>query len=291
MTTLAVHRSRKLIPDFRLLRPREAAQAAAMQAESPEDAVYMAGGVDVANFLKRGRRVASVIHLGKIDGLRNISQSRDELVVGAGVTHDELPRSDLVRTWLPDLCGTWAAIGNIRIRLKGTIGGNVMAREPTYDGLVALMAAGAKLRFMAADGATSVIDAISTTDVRGLPISLPGLLVSIEIPRRTGLRLAFDRSLRPVLSLAVGLELDAGSVKAARVAFGCAFAAPFALALPIGDPVSLRDLGTQAADIAGLVGANLPEPLTDAVGSGLYRRRMAEVLLRRLLVSLVEKTT
>ena len=48
-TPLAVHRSRKLIPEFRLHRPRSAAEAVSMKAAAGPGAVYMAGGIDVVN--------------------------------------------------------------------------------------------------------------------------------------------------------------------------------------------------------------------------------------------------
>ena len=56
-TRLAVHRSRKLIPEFRLHRPRSAAEAVAMKAAAGPGAVYMAGGIDVVNRMKSGLQV------------------------------------------------------------------------------------------------------------------------------------------------------------------------------------------------------------------------------------------
>ena len=46
-SSLAVHRSRKLIPEFRLHRPRSAAEAVALKAAAGAGAVFMAGGIDV----------------------------------------------------------------------------------------------------------------------------------------------------------------------------------------------------------------------------------------------------
>jgi carbon-monoxide dehydrogenase medium subunit len=288
---LAVHRSRKLIPDFRLLRPHEAAEAAALQARSPIDTVFMAGGLDLLNRLKYGNPVKTVIHLGAIDGRLKISETPEALIIGAGVTHHQLQTSALAQTRLPELCATWGTIGNIRVRLKGTVGGNIMARETAYDMLLALMAVGARLRFMSADGASWVMDAATTTDALGQPVALSGLLLSIEVPHRRGLRLVFDRTLRPTLSMAIGLEVTADAVTSARVAFGCAFAAPLLVTLPIGDRIAVRDLQGNAPDFAHQAAARLPEPLNDANGSSAYRRRMAEVLLRRHLLDHVGQAT
>jgi len=282
MERLAVHRSRKLIPDFALLRPRSAEEACAMQARAPATTVFMAGGIDVINRLKFGAPVETVVHLGAVSGLGDIVETEDGLTIGAGVTHDALQRSALVQARLPALAETWSSVGNIRIRLKGTLGGNVMAREPAYDLTPALMAAGAVLRFLGADGAVRRIAAAALTDGAGRPVPQAGLLTAIELPAR-GLALGFDRSLRPMLSLAVGLDGAAGKLTGGRIGIGCAFAAPFGATLPLAGLSSLRELGRAAGEVAQAAAAGLPEPVTDLHASGRYRRRMVEVLLRRRL--------
>jgi aerobic carbon-monoxide dehydrogenase medium subunit len=296
MPSLAIHRSRKLIPPFRLLRPRAAAEAAALQAETqveaPGGAVFMAGGIDLINRLKFGAPVETVIHLGAVAGLGEIVETETGLTIGAGVTHDQLQTSPAIRARLPTLAETWGTVGNIRVRLKGTVGGNLMARDPAYDFAPAVMAAGAQLRFVAAEGAVRRIPASGLSDAAGRPAPQAGLLTAIELPRPATLRLEFDRSLRPALSLAIGLdlegELDTARVVGGRVAIGCAFAAPMARALPLAGPLTLRELGRVAGDVAHALAAGLPEPATDNHASAAYRRRMVEVLLRRGLVALAE---
>jgi carbon-monoxide dehydrogenase medium subunit len=265
---LAVHRSRKLIPDFTLLRPRTIEEAAALQARAPETSAFLAGGIDVINRLKFGAPITTLIHLGAVPGLADIAETADGLLIGACVTHDQLQTSALVRARLPALTETWSGVANIRIRLKGTLGGNLMAREPAYDFALAVMAAGAILRFVGADGAMRRVAAAALTDAGGRPVPQFGLLTAIELPTR-GLRLSFDRSLRPALSLALGEDARGG-----RVAIGCAFAAPLARELAAGD--------TQA-DVARATAASLPEPMSDMHAGGAYRRRMIELLLRRRL--------
>src|ERR1700733_7392732 len=61
---LAVHRSRKLIPPFRLHRPTNIAEAVAVKAAAGPGAVFMAGGIDVVSRMKFGAPVTDLIHLG-----------------------------------------------------------------------------------------------------------------------------------------------------------------------------------------------------------------------------------
>lgn len=288
MPTLAVHRSRKLIPDFALLRPRSAEAAVALQAEAGGGAAFMAGGIDLVNRMKFGAPITTVIHLGGIAGLTEITQQGDALVIGACVTHHQLQTSSLIQAQLPALAQVWWTVGNIRVRVKGTVGGNVMAREPAYDFTPAIMAAGAVLEFLDLDGRTRRVPAAALTDEHGAPVPQAGLLTRIILPPAARLRLQFDRSLRPAVTLSVGLDLDGARITGGRVGIGCAFAAPLACALPIGGSLAASDLAGLADDLARRVAGDLPEPVADGHAGAAYRRRMVGVLLRRNLTTLAE---
>ena len=275
-TPLAVHRSRKLIPDFRLHRPRSATEAVALKAAAGAGAVFMAGGIDVVNRMKFGAPVAEVIHLGRVDGLDRIEDQEGGLRLGALVTHDRLVTSPQVRMRLPSLAQTWPDVANIRIRCKGTIGGNIMAGDPSYDFALAAMAAEAQLHFPSLDGST----VLAAADGMAKQV---GLLTAIVFPFGSTLRLLFDRSLRPIVSLALGLDSADGRITGGRAAIGCAYPEPVAAKLPFDEPLPPVELACRAAPLAQAVAAALPQPLGDHHGSSGYRRRTIEVLLRRNL--------
>ena len=275
---LAVHRSRKLIPEFRLHRPRSAAEAVAMKAAAGPGSVYMAGGIDVVNRMKSGLPVTDAIHLGLVAGLDGIAEVDNRLRLGALVTHDRLATSPLVRARLPVLAQTWPDVANIRIRCKGTIGGNIMARDPAYDFALAALAANARLHFLAADGAMRIVQ----TAQPGGDLQ-DGLLTAITLPSDCTLHLVFDRSLRPIVTLAIGLDVVDGRVGSGRIAIGCAYTAPLAASLPLADPLSRGELARRAEQLAQEVVAGLPAPLADHQAGSGYRRRMIEVLIRRSL--------
>jgi carbon-monoxide dehydrogenase medium subunit len=277
---LTIHRSRKLIPDFRLHRPRTVAEAVATKTLCGADAVFMAGGIDVVNRMKFGTPVTDVIHLSGVAGLDGIEEDDGELRLGALVTHDRMAMSLILRSRLPALAETWPDVANIRIRMKGTLGGNIMAGDPNYDFVLAAMAANARLHFHAQDGDTEIAAAdASTTDP-------DALLTAITFPTADALRLVFDRSLRPIVTLVLGLDIDDGAITGGRVAIGCAYAAPVAVALPFDEPLPPADLSVRGATIAEQFAAGLPEPRRDQYAGPAYRRRMIEVLLRRNLAAL-----
>ena len=275
-SSLAVHRSRKLIREFRLHRPRSAMEAVALKAAAGAGAVFMAGGIDVVNRMKFGAPVTEVIHLGRVDGLDRIDEQEGGLRLGALVTHDRLVTSPQVRMRLPSLAQTWPDVANIRIRCKGTIGGNIMAGDPSYDFALAAMAAEAQLHFLSLDGST----VLAAADGMAKQV---GLLTAIVFPFGSTLRLLFDRSLRPIVSLALGLDSADGRITGGRAAIGCAYPEPVAAKLPFDEPLPPVELACRAAPLAQAVAAALPQPLGDHHGSSGYRRRTIEVLLRRNL--------
>ena len=275
--SLAVHRSRKLIPEFRLHRPNSPVEAVALKAAAGADAVFMAGGIDVVNRMKFGAPVSEVIHLGRLDDLNRIEEREGEVRLGALVTHDRLAISPVIRARLPALAQTWPDVANIRIRYKGTIGGNIMAGDPSYDFALGAMAAGAQLHFLSCGGAATVLPAADRVAKEA------GLLTAISFATRSTLRLIFDRSLRPIVSLALGLDFIGGHIAGGRAAIGCAYLAPLAARLPIDEPLLPAELARRAAPLAAAVAVGLPEPRGDHDGSSAFRRRMIEILLRRNL--------
>lgn len=278
---LAVHRSRKLIPEFRLHRPRTPAEAVALKAAAGAGSVYMAGGIDVVNRMKFGVPVTDLIHLGGIPGLDGIAEAEGGLRLGALVTHDRLATSQLVQRQLPDVAQTWPDVANIRIRCKGTIGGNIMAGDPGYDFALAAMAADAQLHFLTCSGETRVV---SATDWNGA--TSDQLLTAVVLPFGSAFRVMFDRSLRPIVTLAIGLEVCEDRITGGRVAIGCGYPRPMGAPLPFQESLTVRELGRCAARFAHELAVELPEPLADHNAGASYRRRMIEVLLRRNLSAL-----
>ena len=152
-----------------------------------------------------------------------------------------------------------------------------MAGDPTYDFALAAMAAEAQMHFLALDGSTIVVAAADGV------ASHVGLLTTIVFRSGSTVRLLFDRSLRPIVSLALGLDFADGRITGGRAAIGCAYPVPIAAKLPFDAPLLPAELAHCAAPLAQAVAVGLPEPLGDHHGSSGYRRRMIEVLLRRNL--------
>lgn len=254
-----IYGSHSAIAPFRLLRPARIADAAAALAGG---AVCLAGGVDLVPALRAGRRVDEIVYLGGIGALRAIERRGDVLRLGAGVTYARLAADRTVAAALPDLATAWRGVANVRVRHAATIGGNLMAGNPQYDMLPALMALDATLVFAGAGGREEPVAAAADPWPGGL-------LAFVDVPIVAGRRFAIERGFKPAISVAV-----AAAAGRARAAFGCAFERP---------PVREFALDGAVEAIAARIARDLPEPLADWIASGAYRRKLARVLLARVL--------
>jgi carbon-monoxide dehydrogenase medium subunit len=222
------------------------------------------------------------VALKGVADLACIEETPEGVVIGACVTHHRLETDPLIARTLPELAAAWRTIGNIRVRLAGTVGGNVMAREPGYDGPVLLAAVDAALRFRTQRGAM-VVKPADTPRWKAPPSAI---LESILVPRVVRRWLAFDRSLKPVVSVALAIEDHGPEILIGRAVVGCAYGAPVCRPLVLGGATSVEALAGRGAEVAQAFVAALPAPLDDAIAGRAYRRRMVEVLLRRQIEAL-----
>lgn len=257
-----VYGSHSAIAPFRLRRPSRIADAAAALAGG---AVCLAGGVDLVPALRAGRRVDEIVALGGIGELKGIERRGGSLRIGAGVTYAQLAADRAIAAALPDLAAAWRGVANVRVRHAATIGGNLMAGNPLYDMLPALMALDATLVFADAKGALQAAPSAAAHWPEGL-------LAFIDIPLVAERRFLFERGYKPVISIAV-----AAAGGTARAAFGCAF-----------ERALVREFtfNGDADAIAAGIARDLPEPASDWIASGAYRRKLAGVLLKRHLRAL-----
>ncbi len=271
-------RSRKHIRPFKLLRPVSTGEAIGMALPGARSA-FMAGGLDLIDEMKSGKTFERVILLAGIGTMKAVRRAGGNIVIGALTTHAEFASNDLLREVVPELVTLWRTIANPRVRYAGTIGGNLMSARPQYDAAPALLALGAEAVLHSATAVRTIgIDSLANQD--------GALLENISLAETPLLRLLADRSLHPALSIYLGARADGCELISARIVIGCAYERPVAVDLPLrGEPVSA--LAAKAAEIARAVAAALPAGMADdGLAGAAYRRRMCDVLIRRLLVRL-----
>jgi aerobic carbon-monoxide dehydrogenase medium subunit len=256
--------SHAAISPFRLARPRTVEGALADLAED-DGAVLMAGGTDLVPAMRAGRRVGVIVSLAEIAELGAIERGKAGLRIGAGATLDTIGRDRTVGEALPGFAALCRAAANSRVRFAATLGGNLMAGNPAYDFLPALAALGARLLFAGTDEPAI----LALGDGPSPPMPKNALLLAAEIPLADGLAFRMERGFKPAASVAVA-RWKGG----ARAAIGAAHESAVSFAL---DPAAKPEAA--GADFA----RRLPAPVDDAFASSAYRRRLAGVLVSRLL--------
>lgn len=238
------------------------------------DALPYHGGTELLAVMRLGlMRPARLVDLKRVPEITAIDHDGDVLVIGAGVTHQTIADSDVVRAAAPMLADVAARVGNIRVRASGTIGGNLVFAEPRSDVATALLALGAQVVLQGGDGRREL--PLEEFIVDGYVTDLqPGeVLVEVRVDVPAGRRAVyhkFQTAERPTVGVAALTDAK-GSV---RLAIGA-----------VGDvPVLVTASDASGLDVPGIV-AGL-DVIEDLSGSEEYKRHVAEVAIRRALASL-----
>jgi carbon-monoxide dehydrogenase medium subunit len=262
--------SQYALPPFVLDRPETITEAAA---HVEAGAVPLAGGTDLFAQLREGLALARLVDLGRVRGLAGVSREGDAIRIGAATTHAAGSSDPLLRAALPGLADAWSRIATARVRLSGTIGGNLMAARARYEGRLLFGTAGAALRF--GPGAAAV-----TVAAERVADAMPprALLTDILIPTPERLLFRYERALRPMMTLALCLTRLPGGGFAGRAGIATERLAPVFLALP-----TLRDPVAEAEAAAAQAFAVLPRDFADPMSGNAWLRAAGQALLARAL--------
>jgi carbon-monoxide dehydrogenase medium subunit len=158
-------------------------EALGLLTEHGDNAKVLAGGHSLIPTMKLRLATPGVlVDLNRISALKGISASNDKLVIGALTTHYELESSKLVLRLIPLLSQTAAKIGDVQVRNKGTLGGNLAHADPAADWPATILALDAELKAVGSGGeriikATEFFQGLYTT-----ALEQGEILTEIHIP-------------------------------------------------------------------------------------------------------------
>jgi carbon-monoxide dehydrogenase medium subunit len=280
------------------LHPQTVQAAVEALASAPAPAIPIAGGTDLMLDLQQGNHapVHTLVDLTGIHEMRLIEIRGEKLFIGAGVPHNRIVESPLVREHAASLVESCGLIGGPQVRNSATLGGNVAHALPAADGTIGLLALDAEAEIA------------SPSSRRLLPLHelfagpgkstlahdeiIVGFYVSLRKPHQAS---AFCRVMRaqgialPILNLAAWLEREGEVIRAARVAVGPAGPTPFR-ALETGKFLSGKVFSEEI--IAGAQQVLLSEAkfrTSPARATAEYRRELVVVLLKNALSSAWER--
>jgi CO/xanthine dehydrogenase FAD-binding subunit len=283
-----------MLPEFDLLRPRTVPEALTLLAEHEPDVLPLAGGTNLVVEWRDGHALAgTVIDLSGLQELRGIRRDDGHIVVGGGATIVQLLTDPLIAAHGAPLKQAAAMLGNPLVRNRATVAGNLVNASPAADTAPPLMVLDAE------------VELASCTGTRRLPLHefmigvnrtlrhYDELVTAVRWPvppaRSAGgfykIALRKADACAVINAAAMAVWDESGRCTQARIAIGAAAPRPVrahaAEKALHGRPL---DAGTIAE--AAHLAVEAIRPIDDIRGTAAYRRRMAEVIVRRLLTGI-----
>ena len=280
-----------MLPEFALLMPQTLEEALEMLAEGAPDVAPLAGGTNLVVDMRSGRYCPGVVvNIGGLEELRGVRRENGHLVVGGGVTIAELLDDPLIAQHAPVLREAAAVLANPLVRNRATVGGNLADASPAADSAPPLLVLGAEVELVSRQGTRRVPLADFFVHVRKTVRRPQELLAAIRWPVPTDRSASAFRKLAlrkadaiSVLNAAVNVERDgAGRCRQARIALGAVAPTPIR-AHEAEEALRGQQLTPATIAEAARLAAEATQPIDDIRGSAAYRKRVVEVLVRRLL--------
>src|SRR5437867_1913497 len=173
-----------MIPsNFEYFAPKSVPEALSLLNKYQEDVKVLAGGHSLLPQMKL--RLAApkyVVDIGRIPGLAYIKEADGKISIGALTTHYALESSALLKQKCPLLSETAAAIGDVQVRNRGTIGGSLAHNDPAADWPAAMLALNAELKLIGKSGERVVKAEDFFLDMLTTALQPTELLVEVHVP-------------------------------------------------------------------------------------------------------------
>lgn len=276
--------------------PKTLAEATRLAAQFGDDGKVLAGGHSLIPLMKL--RLAAPKHLidiGRIEEMSAIREEGERIGIGAMATHFQLESSEMLKAKCPLLPETAREIGDVQVRNRGTIGGNIGHADPAADWPAALLALDAEIHAVSEQGQRSLPITEFFVDLLTTALEPAEILTSISVPAlpaRGGdayAKLAHPASGFAVVGVAARVVLDEkGSI--AQVGVGITGIGPKAYrATAVENLLRGKAASSKRLQEASAHAADGIEPTGDIYASAEYRAHLASVYTRRALESALER--
>ncbi len=277
---------------FEYRTPKNLKEVHASLKEFGTDARLISGGTALVIMMKqRLVRPSCLVSLRSVRGLNGIEVKDGGLSIGGLATHRDVETSSLVRRRLPVLSETYHHVATIRVRNTASVGGGLAHADPNQDPPPTLIALGATVKAISANGSRVIPLDEFFTDYYETVLNPDEIITEVFVPKlppNSGSaylkflpRTADDYA---TVSAAAVLTLDKSkkTISDVRIALGSVGTTPIrakdAEALLRGQPVkpeAFREAAEKAKEAV--------DPVTDFRGSAGYKKEMAGVFVRRAL--------
>ncbi|HEU5369928.1 MAG TPA: xanthine dehydrogenase family protein subunit M [Ktedonobacterales bacterium] len=261
-----------------------------------DNAKLLAGGHSLLPMMKlRLAQPSMLIDISHISGLSGIKADNGSISIGALTTHYQAESSDVLKKSCALIPEVEQDIGDVQVRNRGTIGGNLAHADPASDLPAVMLALGAEVRVVGPKGERTITADNFFVDMLTTALDTNEVLTEVRVPAlKPGQGSAYVKHPHPashyaVVGVAAIVTRDAaGNCTGCRV--GITGAGPKAVrasateAALTGKPLTPENIAEAASHAADGM-----DFLSDAYASEAYRRHLVQVYTRRALTTAAER--
>lgn len=270
---------------FDYVRPATVDEAVAALVAGGEDAKVLGGGQSLMPVLRLRLGAPSiVVDTTRIDEMKGINDTGSAIVIGAGVTHDEVEKSPLVREHVGLLAAATATVADRQIRHRGTLGGALAHADPAGDQPGTALALDATFSIAGPSGRRTVPASEFFVDYFTTAVGPDEILVSVSFPKYTGWGSRYEKLNRTaqawaIVGAAAAVRMDGGAIAEARV--GLTNMGPGPVRASAVEAALVGAASLEAVAKAAEAAAEGTSPNTDIHGDAEYRTHLARILTKR----------
>ena len=255
----------------------------------------IAGGQGLIQSMKLDEAAPGLlVDVSNVGELAGVEADEDGVTVGALTTHAEIIDAEPIREHVPLLAEAAEQVGDLQIRNRGTLGGNLAEADPGADLPAAVLAADATIHALGPNGERAIPVDEFFVGQEETALGDDELLTAVELPASPETN-AYVRKTHPatgyaMVGTAVALETDEGSISGARVAV--TGATVYAVRLPEVEE-ALAGTAIDEVDVSEVAArSDLPAEklVDDPHASGEFRARLAETYVGRALETALDRT-
>ncbi|MBI3951523.1 MAG: xanthine dehydrogenase family protein subunit M [Acidobacteria bacterium] len=286
-----------MIPNsFEYFAPTTLDEALSLLSRHKDEAKILAGGHSLIPLMKF-RLAAShyIIDLGRVADLAYIGDAGQEVAIGAMTTHYAIESSDLLKQKCPLLPEAAAAIGDVQVRNKGTIGGSLAHADPAGDFPAAVLALAAHIKAVGPGGERWIKAQDFFMDLLTTALQPDEILTEIRVPvdsPRTGsgyLKMPQKASGFALCGVAARLTVDQKQ-ECQDIAVGITgIAAKAYRAAAVEQALRGQKLDASTIAAASQKAVEGVDPSEDIHASADYRAHLARVYTRRALTTALSR--
>ena len=254
-----------------------------------EDAKVLAGGQSLLPLMKLRLAYASaLVDVARIGEMSYVREDGDRIAIGAATRHEDIHMNGLLARACPVLAHAAGEVGDPQVRHRGTIGGSASHADPAGDMPCVLRTLDAEMVALGPHGTRTIPAPDFFTGLFETALAPQEILTEIRVPRIEGMGwsyLKFNPRAQDwaIVGVAVLVERD-GRISKASVGLTSMGETPLR-APAVEDALTS---GASPADAAGHAAENTSPP-SDPLGSGEYRRAMAQVIARRAVEEALDR--